>query len=202
LTRNSPEITCYNAGKALKLALLELDELALFYSLNDKREIEKKAALYVAKNVLDDEAVEIFYHSNGRPYLKNGIKISVSHAYNKLAVLFSFNKKEIGIDIEKVRDKILKIKAKFLSAAELKELEQASLEKYTLYWGAKEAVYKAHCTEGLLFAEEIAVEPFTLFEKGGKIHVQVARAGSEKKYILHYQILNEYVLVYTDNEGE
>jgi phosphopantetheinyl transferase len=202
LTRNSPEITCYSPGKSLKLALLELDEFAPFYSLNDKREIEKKAALYVAKNILNDETVEILYSANGRPYLKNGIKISVSHAYNKLAVLFSFNEKEIGIDIEKVRDKILKIKEKFLSAAELKELEQASLEKYTLYWGAKEAVYKAHCTEGLLFAEEIAVEPFTFSEKGGKMKVQITRTGSEKKYILHYQILSEYVLVYTDNKGE
>ncbi len=202
MIKNSLNIECISPNEALKMALFDLEEFAVFNDLTQKREIEKKAALYVAKKVLDDEGIEIQYHHNGRPYLHNGIKISVSHAYGKLAVLFSFNGKEIGIDIEKVRDKILKIKEKFLSAAELKELENASLEKYTLYWGAKEAVYKASNIEGLLFAEQIAIAPFILAEVEGKITASVNRPGSEKNYTLHYKILTEYVLVYTDNGSE
>jgi len=185
-----------------KTALLELSEFAACFGLTEKRDIEKKAALFLVRQVLQNGELEISYADSGKPLLQNGVKISVSHAYEKLAVLFSFNNSEPGIDIEKVRAKILKIKEKFLSPRELEDLKEATPQKYTLYWAAKEAIYKAHGTAGLLFAEQIGIEPFSLKQDEGKIRASVIRSGSEKKYTLHYQILTEYVLVYTDNTGE
>jgi phosphopantetheinyl transferase (holo-ACP synthase) len=96
-----------------------------------------------------------------------------------------------------VRDKVLKIREKFLSVRELEELRNATAEKYTLYWAAKEAIYKAHGTEGLIFAEQIAIEPFLMEEKKGEIFARVTREGSRKDYCLSYHLLNDYVLVYT-----
>ncbi|HTA61883.1 MAG TPA: 4'-phosphopantetheinyl transferase superfamily protein, partial [Bacteroidia bacterium] len=131
-----------------------------------------------------------------------GIKISISHSYDWLAVLFSFNGIDIGVDVEKVRDKILNIKDRFLSQQELQHLKDAPVEKYTIYWGVKEAIYKTLDIVGLNFAEQIFVEDFTYTHTGGKICALVSTLNSEKKHTLHYKVLNNYILVYTDNKVE
>ncbi len=195
----SPQIKHTVLNKQLKLAILNLNEFALYANLTDKRTIEKQAALYVIRSVLKDDTIEILYQENGKPYLTNDIKISISHSYDWLTVLFSFNGIEIGVDIEKVRDKILNIKDKYLSKKELQDLKDASIEKYITYWAVKEAVYKAVGKIGLIFEEHIFIENFTYSQNGGKINTFVQDADIKKNYTLHYQVLNEYILVYTDN---
>ncbi len=195
---NSPKIEHFSISNQLHYTLLNLEEFALCFNLNNKRTIEKMAALYVVRNVLKDESIEIFYKENGKPYLNTNKFISISHSHEWLAVLFS-DAKECGIDLEKVRPKILNIKEKYLSDTELEELKNAPIEKYTLYWCAKEALYKACGISGLLFAEQIFIEPFIYAQQGGKIKAQINHVTFEKKVTLHYAILDDYILVYTEN---
>ncbi len=193
-------IQIFNISQRFTLALADLRDFSSEQGIEGKRELEKRAALEVVRSVLGDASLEILYEESGKPYLKGNEEISISHAYDRIAVLFSTRAKNIGVDIEKVRDKIVKIKEKFLSPEELKELHDASLEKYTLYWAVKEAVYKAACIEGLAFAEEIAVEPFGGTEKSGTIKAAITKKGREKAFVLEYRILEDYVLVYTISE--
>jgi len=196
---NSPKIEVFSLSEQLQLGLLNLNEFAEHHKLTDKRAIEKQAALYVVRATLNDNNIEILYKESGKPYLTSDIKISISHSHDWLTVLFSFNDTDIGVDIEKVRDKILNIKNKFLSKTELLHLKDATPEKYTIYWGAKEAIYKALEIAGLNFSEQIFIEDFTYTHKGGIICAIVYLSNSEKKYTLHYKILDNYILVYTDN---
>lgn len=184
----------------MQLALLDLNELEIGRGLTGKRELEKKAALYLIQTVLKDSAINIQYEPNGRPYLSDGPKISISHSSDKVGVLFSKGKEEVGLDIEKVRDKVLSIKHKFLSPAELQELGSSGIEKYTLYWAVKEAVYKAGGIEGLLFAEEIAIEPFAIKDNSGVIKAAVRRKGFKKIFTLRYILQEDHVIVFTVNE--
>ena len=195
---NSPEIKHSVINQQLELAILNLNEFAAHLNLTHKRSIEKQAALYVVRTILKDANLEILYHETGKPYLPN-LNISISHSYDWLTVLFSYNGVDVGVDIEKVRDKILNIKEKFLSEKELQDLNDASLEKYTVYWCVKEAVYKAIGKIGLIFEDHIFIENFTYSQKGGKINANVEDDSIKKTYTLHYQLLNEYILVYTDN---
>lgn len=190
----------FNISQGLTLALADLRDFSSEHEIEGKRGVEKKAALEVVRSVLGDASLEIFYEESGKPYLKSGQQISISHAYDRLALLFSTVGKNIGVDVEKVREKILKIKEKFLSPAELLELQDASLEKYTLYWAVKEAVYKAACIEGLAFAEQISVEPFGATERTGRLKAAITKKGFEKDLVLEYKILEDYVLVYTLSE--
>lgn len=199
MVSKSPNIQVFNYSAILKGAIIDLAEFALFRSTDSKRETEKQAALYLIRQVLANDSLEIQYEKNGRPYLGAGPEISISHTADQLIMLFSYNGKKVGVDIEKVREKVLNIKEKFLSKSELLELEGAGIEKFTLYWAVKEAVYKASCLEGLLFAEEINVKPFDYSEKGGSIYARVNRKGAEKEFTLHYQLLNGSILAYTDN---
>ena len=202
LSKNSPKISISSVSEQLQMAKLNLTHFAEYYNLTNKRSIEKQAAVHVVRFVLKDDDLEILYKESGKPYLLSHIRISISHSYDWLVVLFSFNGNDVGIDIEKVRDKILSIKEKFLSKKELSDLQDASLEKYIIYWSSKEAIYKALDVEGLNFAEQIFIEDFTYSHKGGKINTVVRSANSKKKHTLHYQVLGNYILVYTDGNGE
>lgn len=195
---NSPEIKHSVINQQLELAILNLNEFAAHFNLTHKRSIEKQAALYVVRTILKDNMLEILYHETGKPYLPH-LNISISHSYDWLTVLFSFNGTDVGVDIEKIRDKILNIKEKFLSKKELRDLKNASVEKYIVYWCVKEAIYKAIGKIGLIFEEHIFVEEFTYSQKGGKINANVEHDGIKKTYTLHYQLFNEYILVYTHN---
>ena len=45
----------------------------------------------------------LFYDPNGKPFLSDGKQISISHSFNKVAVIISDRK--VGVDIEKKRQK-------------------------------------------------------------------------------------------------
>jgi 4'-phosphopantetheinyl transferase len=192
-----PHITLFSPGPDLRVALLDLNDFATFSGLRGKREIEKEGAKYVVRQVTQEPAAEILYEASGKPYLPNGPHLSVSHAHDKLALAFSTAGNATGIDIEKVRDKILAIRDRFLSPAELAHLGRATLAGYTLYWAAKEALYKACGVPGVIFAEELIVEPFDMSGPEGMIQARLARKGIEKKYTLQFKKLEDYVLVYT-----
>ena len=181
----------------LHLKKLNLNDFAKANNLTKKRVIEKQGSLFLVRNFLKNETIEILYHPNGRPYLANGVEISISHSYDWLVVLFSYEKEKIGVDIEKISQKVINIKDKFLSDDELVDLETESPDKYTTYWAVKEAVYKAFDTEHVVFGDEILIENFSYSQQGGKINALVKRPDTEKKYTLAYEVFSEYVLVYT-----
>ena len=56
--------------------------------------------------------IDLVYDSFGKPHLKDGKHISITHSYNFSAVVVS--SKKVGVDIEKQREKITKIATKFI----------------------------------------------------------------------------------------
>jgi 4'-phosphopantetheinyl transferase len=200
LSETAPNIQVISISESLQLAILNLAGFAAERGLSEKRDIEKQAARHLVRTVLDRQDLEIGYEENGRPVLNNGTHISISHSFDLLVILFSRETSEIGVDVEKVREKIMNIITKFLSREELDELTGSSYAKYTLYWAAKEAVYKAAGIPGLLFGEEMLVEPFSYSEQGGELQVQLLRKDAERTFTLRYKIMNDHVLAYTINE--
>lgn len=194
---NVPDIKLLTCSSQLRVALLDLRDFASFTGLTNKRDAERAGARFVIQRVLDDGSRSIRYENSGKPFLDEGPKISISHAFDKLAVAFFSGGMDPGIDIEKVRDKVIAIRHKYLSGHELKDLEGSSALAYTLYWAAKEAMYKASGLAGLIFARELLLDTFEIAPDSGSLVGHVLRPGHEKKYTLHYHILGEYVLAYT-----
>ena len=54
---------------------------------------------------------DLYYDEHGKPHLRDGKKISITHSYTFSAIIVS--DQEVGIDIEMQRSKILKIAQKF-----------------------------------------------------------------------------------------
>lgn len=105
---------------------------------------------------------DLFYDSNGKPHLKDGKHISITHSFNFSGVIIS--DLEVGIDIEKQRDKISIIAEKFVDY-EFQYLNKSSkdyINKLTVIWGIKESLYKLFATPGMLFREHFLVIPFMI----------------------------------------
>lgn len=105
---------------------------------------------------------DLFYSENGKPHLKDGKHISITHSYTFSAVIISDI--EVGIDIEKQRSKIAIIAKKFIGYEfnYLDENTENYIKKLTVIWGVKESLYKLFATPGMLFREHFLVIPFTL----------------------------------------
>lgn len=106
---------------------------------------------------------DLYYDEFGKPYLKDGNYISISHSFRFSAIAIS-KKDPVGIDIEKQRDKIIKIGHKFTPIDAYKNIiDQDSLvRKLTIVWGAKESLYKIYGKRQLRFLEHIDIKDFDL----------------------------------------
>ena len=107
---------------------------------------------------------DLFYDEFGKPHLKDGKHISITHSFNFSAVVVSDD--IIGIDIEMQRDKITKIARKFVDYEfdYLQETDSEYIKKLTVIWCIKESLYKLYATPGLSFKQHTLVIPFTLDE--------------------------------------
>ena len=104
---------------------------------------------------------DLIYDEFGKPHLKNGTYISISHSFTFTAIIVS-DELHVGIDIEKQREKILKIAHKFTPFEEYKTIANvdALISKLTIVWGAKESLYKIYGKKKLLFLHHIYIEDF------------------------------------------
>jgi phosphopantetheine--protein transferase-like protein len=81
----------------------------------------------------------------------------------------------VGIDIEKFREKILKIYKKFISEKEYEIFNKECIESLTKAWSIKESVYKAFGHNGIDFKKNIKIQSlnknkaFVLINKSEKI---------------------------------
>ncbi|WP_296316334.1 4'-phosphopantetheinyl transferase family protein [Winogradskyella sp. UBA3174] len=108
---------------------------------------------------------DLFYDENGKPHLKGGKHISITHSFTFSGVIIS--DKDVGIDIEMQRDKIGIIAKKFVEY-EFEYLDTNAedyIRKLTVIWGIKESLYKLFATPGMLFKEHFLVIPFMLKDK-------------------------------------
>ncbi|MGB1308990.1 MAG: 4'-phosphopantetheinyl transferase family protein [Oceanihabitans sp.] len=107
---------------------------------------------------------DLIYDANGKPHLKDGKHISITHSFTFSAVVVS--DAVVGIDIEKQREKIGVIAHKFLDYENEYLVKEASnyINKLTVIWCIKESLYKLFATPGLSFLKHTLVIPFTIEE--------------------------------------
>ena len=100
------------------------------------------------------------YDTFGKPHLKDGKYISITHSYTFSAVVVS--SRAVGVDIEKQREKIIKIAPKFIGyeTTYLGENDPILIQKLTWIWCIKESLYKLYATPGMVFKKHFLVVPF------------------------------------------
>ena len=162
-----------------------------------KSELHQRAFLSVRKllQLKGYTDFDLEYDQFGKPHLKDGKHISISHSH-ELATLIISN--EIaGIDIEMQREKIIKIAPKF-AETELKFLDIENQEEYirklTVIWGVKESIFKIRNEVGISFKEHIQVHPFEIEDQSGFVSLQFQNKLIQFKY--HFIEIDNFTLVY------
>ena len=138
---------------------------------------------------------DLLYDGFGKPHLKDGKHISITHSFTFSGIIIS-DDKPVGIDIEKRRDKILRIAHKFTPIEAYKSIanHDALVSKLTIVWGAKESLYKIYGKKKLLFLDHIYIEDFS-FETNtttGKILYE----GKTDEYDVYFLEFEEFTCVY------
>jgi len=162
-----------------------------------KSEVQKKQFLAI-RNILSELSIDdrdMKYEESGRPYIIGGQNISISHSDTFAAVILSDN--VVGIDIEIMNDRILKIKDKFLET-ELNYPEKLEVATALIYWNIKESIFKAVPKKGVDFKKNILVLPLNMkknrtkswFIDNDEIYSFETHFKISKKYTLAFVIKN------------
>ena len=138
---------------------------------------------------------DLHYDAFGKPHLRDGTHISITHSFSFTGIVVS-DRYEVGIDIERQREKILKIGHRFASLDEIgpEEDDRALIRKLTMVWGAKESLYKVMGIPGLSFLNHIRVADFEL--SSGKTDARAVFGDRSAAFEVFFQEFEGYTLAY------
>ncbi len=199
-----------NVGSSIKLHVWRIEEseseLAKSVELTPycqkrmngmKSEMHRRGFLSI-RHLLAEEGYEdadLFYDEFGKPHLKDGKKISITHSNNFTGIIVS-DELEVGIDIEKQRDKILRIAHKFTPIEEDRTIANsvALIRKLTIVWGSKESLYKIYAEPGLSFLRHIDIKDFSMAD--GKTSGEILYKGKTSHYDISFLEFEGFTLVH------
>lgn len=187
-----------NEAELLNICELNTSELSYLLRIkHPKKRLEHLAGRAAAKCLIRLHGMKqptIINNHAGRPQVLNhDIEISISHS-NKYAAAIVSNECKVGIDIQLIEEKLRVVAPRILSYSELK-CAKSSLEHLSVYWGAKEALYKLTQKEGIDLSEHLAVKDFDYQGKGNFIG-GIVLANHEAEHKLFYTQFNqEYMVV-------
>ena len=185
-------IQVFNIQPHLYYGVIDLEALALNRGLSAKREIENAGRDMLLKHLLGED-FRLYYDDKGKPHLsKPEVHMSLSHSHDKLAIVIN-EQEATGIDIELIRDKVIRIRNKFLSVPELEDAGM-EVEKLLVYWAAKETLYKIYGLKEVDFIAHLFIAPFTWRDKGF-VYGTIKLGSQEQKFELRYEKLDDYILV-------
>ncbi len=152
---------------AKKLAIWQITEPSeqLFQMLNEipdqiseKRRLEFACSALLINHLLDKKVHQhLSKNENGKPLIINSsVEISFSHSKDFVACLIDTDGKPVGVDIERIRDKIKSIEHKFVSKYDTSS--EVDIIHQHLIWGAKEVLFKLYSLKNVNFIEDLKVE--------------------------------------------
>jgi len=161
------------------------------YQTKNKQRLKQWLATRILLREFFDKA-NIVYDDLGKPHVDNDWNISISHSNEFVAIVLN-NNSHCGIDIEKISPKVERIKNKFLNPLDLEKI--TSLEHLTVYWGAKEALYKYYGKKEVLFIENLFITNFSTDKNdfSGSIELQ----NYSKELPMKWEKIEDFILVYT-----
>jgi len=138
---------------------------------------------------------DVYYDAFGKPHLKDKNYLSITHSFTFTAIIIS-EKKSVGIDVEKNRDKIVKIAHKFTPIEEYNTIanHEALVSKLTIVWGAKESLYKIYGKKKLRFLHHIYIEDFSFIDT--KTTGVIKYEGHVSTHNIHFLEFEGFTCVY------
>lgn len=100
----------------------------------------------------------------------------------------------MGIDMEKLKEKTLRIARRYMDVKHLENLSETDkIEKATVIWGVKEAIFKIKNQIGISFPEHIFENPFYLHD--GKCSAELHFNNTIEKFNIQFFKIEDYIFV-------
>lgn len=190
-----------NEAELLRLYPADEGELKLMHSFTHPY----RRSQFLATRALLHSLVpngKIVYDENGKPFLQSVLQshMSVSHTGNLIAIQIAGF--ACGIDMERVRPKIERIAAKFLSEEELPEaIQEPATDRLYVYWCVKEAIYKVYGKKNVSLRTNIFVNKIDNPVEGYSVAV-LKHEGQILERKLRYERFRDCMLAWTVNTVE
>lgn len=136
--------------------LTEQETERYFSFTHIKRKMEFVATRFLRHRLFG--FTHIHYNEVGAPYIEDEGYISISHAKGVVGIAFS-KEFTVGLDLEKIDTRMVKLSPKFLSKLESETLDTSSPVEMTKVWSGKEALYKIAGRKGIIFSTELHLSP-------------------------------------------
>lgn len=134
---------------------------------------------------------QLLTHSSQLP-ASSSLHISISHSHEFSCICIS--NQSIGVDLEKRKEKTLKIAPRFMDVSHLENLSEADkIAKATVVWGVKESIFKLKNEKGISFPNHISESPFHLEDKKGKAQLNFNEVKEEFQF--QFNFVDDYVFV-------
>lgn len=185
--------TMFSASLLEKLDDFNLSEKDLRY-LNSVKNNQRKCEILVTRILLNcvEPKAAIKYEKSGKPILENSSKnISISHSKNIAAIIVSENDKT-AIDVQVFDEKVLGLRAKFLSAKELKQISKKDLQKNSLAWSVKESLFKSISEKNVPYKSCLSIVKIN----GGQVKCAINHTKIKKEVDVDYQFYNTFVMTH------
>jgi phosphopantetheinyl transferase len=120
--------------------------------------------------------------------------ISISHSHDFSCICIS--DEVIGIDLELLKEKTLKIASRFMDVNHLQGLSiKDQITKATVVWGIKEAIFKIKSEKGISFPEHIFEDAFDI--KEGECTAELHFNSQIEKFYVQFHLIEGYVFVFS-----
>ena len=171
-----------------------LKDVSLARVENMKSEGHQKGFLSVRRLLMEAGYTDfdLYYDEFGKPHLEDGKHISISHSHDFSVIVVS--DVNIGVDLEILKDKTLKLAPRFMDVSHLENLnKEDQLIKATVVWGIKEAVFKLKNEIGISFKDHIFENDFMLEDK--KCTVELRIENRVEHFDVVFDFIENYVFV-------
>jgi len=186
----------------LDLLDLSTEEWKEFSTLkNDRRKTEWLAARYILHQI-SQQNNRIFLEKDkfGKPAFQSEFgQLSLSHTDAYAAAVLHQN--PCGIDIQSIKNTVLKILKRVLSPTEISSIPvEDDLIYGTMYWSAKEAIFKAHGIGNIDYRKDIEIHPFEWSGQNFHSSAKLNYADNHQTYTLKgFKFENNIVITAVQN---
>lgn len=189
-----------DAGFLRGMVDLGPEDERLFASVSNKsRKLQWLGCRMALSYLMQTPRLRIRYDSFGKPYLvSDQADISFTHT-GKFAAAICSSTCKVGIDLEQVREKISRVASRFLTPGELSMAsgKEDRLKVLTLFWSAKETLYKINGKPDLDIQHDLCIESFTyLCLPDGELNTRIKRPASELVIPVSYHLMEDTILTW------
>ena len=131
----------------------------------------------------------ILYSEIGAPYVEGEGFISISHANHVVGMAYC-KTFQVGLDLEPINEKVMRVKHKFLSSEEKELTNTDSVEEMIKIWSGKEALYKLAGRKKIIFAESLLLTRIDQLNWKGRIYFP----NNKKEVDLILAVKNNFVI--------